>query len=223
MHSQVYIDIGNTVAKWKLNGTFHELPTSEFDLNNFLDFDDIWVSDVSQRCFDFDKSNIHYVTSQAKYKSLTNSYKQPESLGSDRWFAMIACYEYSRDSSFLVIDIGTAITIDVVDSSGSHQGGLIFPGLDKLRQTFDNFPVTSIENINEIGQSTEKAWTVGTLSLLVNTINQQVQEVKKKIPSISVFITGGGYLSMQNFLDFSHVYHENLVLDGLQFYVDYVG
>jgi len=223
MHSQVYIDIGNTVTKWKLNGTFHHLPTSEFDLNKFLDFDDIWVSNVSQRIFDFDKPNIHYVSSQAKYKSLANSYKQPESLGSDRWFAMIACYEYSRDSSFLVIDIGTAITIVVVDSSGSHQGGLIFPGHDKLRQTFDNFPVTSIENINEIGQSTEKAWTVGTLSLLVNTINQQVQEVKKKIPSISVFITGGGYLSMQNFLDFSHVYHENLVLDGLQLYVDYVG
>jgi len=223
MSSQVYIDIGNTVTKWKSDVTLHQLPTSEFDLNMFIDCNDIWVSNVSQRCFDFNKSNIHYIASQAKYKSLTNSYKQPESLGSDRWLAMIACYEYCRDSSFIVLDIGTAITIDVVDSIGSHQGGLIFPGLDKIRQTFDNFPVTSVENISEIGQSTEKAWTVGTLSLLVNTINQKVQEVKEEIPNVSVFITGGGYLGLQNFLDFSHAYHENLVLDGLQLYVDYVG
>jgi len=223
MASQVYIDIGNTITKWKSDVTLHQLPTSEFDLNMFLDCNDIWVSNVSQRCFDYNKSNIHYITSQAKYKSLTNSYKQPESLGSDRWLAMIACYEYCRDRSFIVLDIGTAITIDVVDSLGNHQGGLIFPGLDKLRRTFDNFPVTSVENISEIGQSTEKAWTVGTLSLLVNTINQKVQEVKKEIPNVSVFITGGGYMGMQNFLDFSHIYHENLVLDGLQLYVDYVG
>ena len=65
---------------------------------------------------------------------VTNAYAQPEKLGIDRWLGMIACYNlYS--SGFCLAGCGTAITVDVVDSTGQHQGGLISPGLLLMKES----------------------------------------------------------------------------------------
>jgi len=220
MKSQIYLDIGNTITKWKINGEFSYLPTKDFEFEKLPDHSKIWISDVSQRTIDIIKKlNVSFLDSQEKYKSLTNSYIEPESLGSDRWFAMIASYEYSQGSNFIVIDIGTAVTIDVVDASGMHQGGVIMPGLHRIRQTFD-FPVNKIEEIQMLGNSTQYAWTIGTLNLLVNSINLKINELNIEFPNARIFLSGGGYEEIKNFLNFTHEYHSNLVLDGLEFYVD---
>ncbi|RZU99718.1 type III pantothenate kinase [Spiribacter vilamensis] len=55
------------------------------------------------------------------------AYSQPHRLGADRWLAMLG----ARAAGCLpacVVDCGTAITVDVVDSAARHQGGLILPG-----------------------------------------------------------------------------------------------
>jgi len=223
MPSNILVDIGSTNTKWKIGNTYFLLPNESFEFDKLPECSQIWVSNVSAKSFDLDNPYIRFVESQEKYKLLTNSYSDPGSLGCDRWLGMIASYEISKGNSFILIDIGTAITFDIVDKLGIHLGGLIFPGLDKLRQTFNNFPVSSIENINEIGQTTENAWSIGTLNLIVNTINKKIKELKNKIPNTSILITGGGYVQVSDFLEFNHVYYPNLVLDGLEFYVDNMG
>jgi len=223
MLSRVFVDIGNTNTKWKFEGDYFFSSTDNFEIEKLPKCSKIWVSSVSTRSFELNNPDIKLAESQARYKSLTNIYKDPSLLGCDRWLGMIASYEISQQNSFILIDIGTAITIDIVDKFGIHQGGLIFPGLDKLRQTFNNFPVSSIENINEIGQTTEKAWSIGTLVLVVNAINQKINELKNETPNVSIFITGGGYVHVNDFLEFDHVYYPHLVLDGLEFYVDNMG
>ena len=223
MTSSILVDIGNTDTKWKFEEDYFVLPTENFEFDMLPSCSKIWVSNVSKKSFNVSNNNIDFVSSQERYKSLINAYTNPESLGCDRWFGMIASYELSQGKSFVLVDIGTAITIDIVNNYGSHLGGLIFPGLDKIRNTFDNFPVLPLGGINALGQSTGEAWSNGTLSLVVNIINQKIREIKNEIPDISVFLTGGGYSDLKNFLDFDHVYHKNIVLDGLQFYVDYVG
>jgi len=223
MSSFVYLDIGNSNTKWKYKETYFELPTSQFKLDKLPKSSKIWLSNVSRDFFIDDFSNIFVVESQRKYKSLTNSYKEPKLLGSDRWLAMIASYEKSNKSSFITIDIGSAMTIDVVDSLGNHQGGLIFPGLQKIRQSFDNFPLSDCNNIHILGDSTQEAWTIGTLALVVNSINLKVNQLMSEFIDARIFITGGGFMEVKKLLNFPYVYQKNLVLDGLEFFADNMG
>ena len=223
MISSILVDIGNTSTKWKVEERYFILPTDDFEFEKLPESSKVWVSNVSKKSFNVSNNDIDFVSSQERYKSLINAYSNPESLGCDRWLGMIASYELSQGKSFVLVDIGTAITMDIVNNSGSHLGGLIFPGLDKIRQTFDKFSVVSPEHINALGHTTEEAWGNGTIALVVNTINQKIREIKNEKSDISVFITGGGYLGLQNFLEFDHSYYENLVLDGLEFYVNNMG
>jgi len=223
MNSHILLDIGNTNTKWKFKGEFFELSTENFDFKKLPKSSSVWVSNVSDKNFDVNNKFINIIESQAKYKSLTNSYDNPNSLGSDRWFGMIASYEFSKYSSFIMIDVGSAITVDVVNQSGIHLGGLIFPGLKKIRECFNNFPISSFKTIHKIGQSTEEAWTLGTLSMVVNNINQKIRELRTNCPDALIFLTGGGYSEIKEFLEFEHSYHEYLVLDGLEFFANNMG
>jgi len=223
MHRLIFLDIGNTNTKWRFESRSFALPTQKFEFDKLPNSPRIYVSNVSQRVFDTPNNLVTYVESQKSYKSLINVYHKPKSLGSDRWLAMIASYEFSQGKSFIMVDIGSAVTIDAVDKYGSHLGGLIFPGLDKIRQGFNFVTASTSKNIAGVGESTEEAWTIGTLSLIVNTINQKIKELKIKLPKASIFITGGGYSDLQDFIDFEHDYRENLVLDGLEFYANNVG
>jgi len=217
MNNSIYLDIGNSNAKWKFKGEYFENPTNEFNLDKLPNSSILWISNVSSFVIE-DKSNITIVESQKKYKSLVNSYKEPKNLGSDRWLAMIASYELSLGEGFIVVDIGSAVTIDLVDNTGIHLGGIIFPGLLKIRNTFEYFPVEKETNEQDIAQSTMEAWSIGTLDLIVNGINQKIYELKQKIPHTKVYITGGGFADIEKFIDFPYVYHKNLVLDGLELF-----
>jgi type III pantothenate kinase len=57
-----------------------------------------------------------------------NGYTDPAQLGVDRWLAICAAYARYR-TAVCVVDAGTATTVDVVAADGSHQGGLILPGM----------------------------------------------------------------------------------------------
>jgi len=223
MNSLIYLDIGNTNVRWKFGGDYFEMPLTEFNFDTLPKPSKIWVSNVSSNFAIKSRSNFSIVESQKKYKSLVNSYQEPKSLGSDRWLAMIACYELNLGGGFIVVDIGSAVTIDLVDNSGLHIGGVIFPGLLKIRNSFEYFPVVKEINAKEIGKSTKEAWSIGTLDLIVNGINQKIHELKQRMPYANIYLTGGGYEDIQKFIDFSHDYHKNLVLDGLELYADNVG
>jgi len=223
MINDIYLDIGSSNSKWKCEGRYFSSGNNEFDINNLPAHRKIWVSNVSHKFFNDSKNELVLVESQRTYKTLKNSYLYPKSLGSDRWLAMIASYEMTKDTGFIVIDIGTAITIDVVDIYGDHRGGLIFPGLEKIKQTFGNFPFKENIDISGIGKTTEDAWSIGAISLLINTINQKTHELKSLFPKSKVFLTGGGFHVFKKYLDFHYDYHKNLVLDGLELFADNVG
>lgn len=80
----------------------------------------------------------NFASSSRHHGGIVNGYDQPQQLGVDRWLAMIGARRYAPDRAVLVIDAGTAITIDHVDSGGFFAGGVIVPGLvtmmDSLHQ-----------------------------------------------------------------------------------------
>ena len=77
---------------------------------------------------------IIHVKSQAHSFGVYNAYQQPEKLGVDRWLALVAVRNHYQLPAFIV-DCGTAITVDLIDAEGKHQGGLISPGLTLMKKS----------------------------------------------------------------------------------------
>lgn len=69
--------------------------------------------------------------------AVRNAYAQPQTLGVDRWLALLGAYAMAPRAA-CIVDIGTAMTIDAIDDNGKHLGGLIVPGpslmMDSLMQ-----------------------------------------------------------------------------------------
>jgi type III pantothenate kinase len=76
----------------------------------------------------------YYIRATKQAGGVTNAYREPDALGADRWSAIVAAH-HDTENPVCVIDCGTAITLDVVDAAGIHQGGLIAPGLDMMRRS----------------------------------------------------------------------------------------
>lgn len=78
-----------------------------------------------------------FVTATTQQFGVTNGYQRPSALGVDRWLGMLAAW-HAVQTPTLVVNSGTAVTMDALDATGHHQGGLILPGIQMLsdvRQT----------------------------------------------------------------------------------------
>ena len=74
---------------------------------------------------------VEFVESQAEAAGVRNAYPDPRQLGVDRWLAVVAAHHLVAEPA-CVIDVGTAMTIDVVTAGGEHLGGTIVPGPDLM-------------------------------------------------------------------------------------------
>lgn len=70
--------------------------------------------------------------STERLAGVVSGYRDPQKLGLDRWLAVVAAYDMCGRAC-LVIDLGTAITVDLVTHDGTHLGGYIAPGISLLR------------------------------------------------------------------------------------------
>lgn len=125
-------------------------------------------------------------------KGFRIAYDNPEALGVDRWLAMLAVH--GRGSSGVIVDIGTAVTVDVVNKDGLHIGGCILPGpelmLKSLHQHTHRLPKLSAEQIstdNFLGNNTADCMLAGVLASVMGVIHAQ----SKMHPDMPVWICGG--------------------------------
>jgi len=71
---------------------------------------------------------VHWLASRHQQCGVRNAYREPGQLGTDRWASLIAAWHLVRGAA-LVVNAGTAVTIDALDSAGVFRGGVILPGL----------------------------------------------------------------------------------------------
>lgn len=76
----------------------------------------------------------HFIAAREQQCGVRNGYASPAQLGSDRWAALIAAWELAR-AACLVVDCGTAVTIDALSAQGEFRGGLILPGPDLMQRS----------------------------------------------------------------------------------------
>jgi type III pantothenate kinase len=71
------------------------------------------------------------------YKGIRTLYQDPSKLGADRWAALIGARALSNTNT-LVINSGTATTIDLLGGNGVHYGGWILPGLKLMQESLES-------------------------------------------------------------------------------------
>ena len=227
--SRTYIDIGNSAVKWSSHDSEVFTESTDLFLSKLLPKADlVWVSAVAHlNIIEEIKAEFNFVNlvkPLKQYGRLTLSYDDPSKFGVDRFLAMLGALERFPDIPLLVIDAGSAVTFDVIDAKGMHQGGLIMPGIKALRQSFPKFSTGDLSlKSSFLKNSTKGAWQSGTHAMLVSAVNSQIHNFELKYPGGVITICGGIVKEIIKELPVSVKSFDNLVLDGLESYSQSMG
>ncbi len=234
------IDIGNSAAKLAV---FHqnEMIDMVYDTNHALEKLDniceryairkgilssvIHMNDIisSQlKRLDFPLLKLDYKTPLP----ITNLYRTPKTLGSDRIAAVVGAYTRFPGRDILVMDAGTALTYEFIDHNGCYHGGNISLGkytrIKALSAYCDKLPVINPDgDIPEFGYSTETAIRAGVIHGIELEITGYILQMQKKYPDLLVFLTGGDEFSFDTNLKNIIFADKFLVLKGLNRILDY--
>ena len=213
-----------------LSDMFHELASVE---RADEEFSNVYVSNVNSSrigeqitAFAAESFQItpRFAKTQKSFGGLKNAYSVPETLGIDRWLAMIAAHE-RRLLPMIVVDCGTAVTIDTINDEGIFVGGLILPGLTLMRQSLDTNTAhldSYSGNASEEGftpYSTVSAVQAGTAYAIASLIDRAMRELSRKHgKSVNCYIAGGDALEIKEKMEMDAIYEPDLVLQGLAKY-----
>jgi len=159
---------------------------------------------------------VEFVTARDEQCGVRNAYQQPAQLGSDRWAALIAAWHQVR-AACLVVNCGTATTVDALSNDGEFLGGLILPGVDMMRRSLieGTAQLAAAEgNWREFPRNTADGISSGAIQATVGAIRQQFELLG--MPGAQCLLSGGAADSVQPHLKLPLLRVDNLVLQGLQ-------
>lgn len=242
---QLLIDIGNTRTKYcfVINGELQPLNFCEnerlsvqwFNLHWF-DAQQIIFASVAQQSFsnlltDWAKKNhtpILEVTTPPEAFGVINGYDNYRQLGVDRWLAILGARKRFPRQNCIIVDAGTATTIDYLNKNGEHQGGWILGGVETLFTSIQTKTASvqgeqlEVEHLS-FGKNTndnlaQAAWasTLGFIQQAIKLIETQREFVQQ------VIITGGNGQRLAQMLKRQQVmssYVPLLVFEGLSCYL----
>jgi type III pantothenate kinase len=244
--TNVFIDMGNSRIKWALRRGV------TLGRQRALDYDDDATAAMAQLVDSLHRvSAVHvvsvagvqrdrmltrslraaglpspqFVQSTPQAAGVRNGYREPWRLGADRWVAAIAgWHEAGRDCAVAVIDIGTATTVDVVDATGQHEGGLIVPGpglmvnalLRGTRGIAERAAGTAGKRQRGWARDTANALDSGALEATAALVERSARLLRKQHgEDAQVFITGGGAAAVLLRVNAPCRHLADLVLRGL--------
>jgi type III pantothenate kinase len=205
------IDIGNTRIKYAVfeldtiieQGFFLKLDlekTIEKILNSYKKITDLIIASVGSvdknSFLSFqNKITIHFITNEDLFP-FHNKYKTPLTLGVDRMVLAAGSVFQFPNQNRLVIDAGTCVTYDFIDSENNYLGGAISPGIRLRYESLHNFtaklPLLTKENPQRlIGNSTSEAIHSGVINGLSNEIDGFIDSYRLKYSNFIIILTGG--------------------------------
>lgn len=159
-----------------------------------------------------------FITARGEQCGVRNGYEQPVQLGCDRWAALIAAWHEVRGAC-LVVNCGTATTVDALSDDGVFLGGLILPGVDLMRRTLSG-STAQLPDMQGRGQdfprNTADAIHSGVLQATLGAICHQYGLLRARHAGACCVLGGGAADVVQPGLDVLLVRMEQLVLKGLQ-------
>ena len=136
---RILVDAGNTSTKWQLRSNGDPVAGGQGDLRALNEWvaalddseqyavavscvkDDTYAQEIGRAFKSLSSTTFHFVKSSATFAGVRNAYDEPQRLGVDRWLALLAIKARGENSA-VIIDVGTACTIDVLEN-GQHLGG----------------------------------------------------------------------------------------------------
>ena len=232
----ILIDVGNTAIKWQLRESKQTTDTGRGDVGQLMVWleslgnlpsqqvavscvrDDEFAGELHDALVQLGCSSAVFAKSSATYAGITNAYANPSSLGVDRWLAVLALKSRGHERG-IVVDIGTACTIDVLEKN-RHVGGFILPGPKLACDTL-------VSNTDKIRYSTEPPAALepgtNTGACVVSgawlTIVGAVKEIALRYPHCPVFLAGGAAPTLLH-LGVDGELVTDLVFDGLYFWLN---
>lgn len=230
---KLLIDAGNTRIKWAcVNGDewlrsgvlpveqAGELPQQFAGMH---DIQQIWVSNVAGeavaqhiRNIKVDQSaSFNFIVASEMQCGVRNGYSNAGQLGSDRWAALIATWHLVHGKC-MVVNCGTAITIDTLSEQGMFLGGLILPGVELMQSSL----VAATSQLKP-GQgeyatfplNTADALFSGAIQACCGAIERQYALLDGE--NTTVVLSGGAAGVLEKSLNVPLRVVDNLVLQGL--------
>ncbi|WP_418141365.1 type III pantothenate kinase [Marinobacter sp. MA] len=161
---------------------------------------------------------VKFYWSEQSRNGLVNAYQDVSRMGADRWHAMYGAW-LDHKQGFVVVDAGSAVTIDYVDTSGQHLGGYILPGLqmmlrslrtDAARIWFDPDQGLATDPGRNTGECVNHglAWLSGAM------IERVIADARKH--GLSDLLVTGGDANRLLGLGLPGTHRPDLVLSGLR-------
>ncbi|MCU7796210.1 MAG: type III pantothenate kinase [Candidatus Thiodiazotropha sp. (ex Semelilucina semeliformis)] len=235
----LFVDIGNTTVKWATDkelgdGVIHQTAVGE-PLSTMLSTWErmnppleVHISSVlrntrtAEICqwisYHWQVSPVLAETKAAEM-GVTNGYSEPGRLGVDRWLALLAARSLFKTPS-VVVDCGSATTLDSIDSAGRHLGGVILPGLHLFQRCLvANTDIPAFEDsgtIDYFATDTASGISSGAMLATASSVARMVEMLQKRSgEQVNCLLTGGGSQLLAQHLNVSHRLVPNLVLQGL--------
>lgn len=164
-----------------------------------------------------------WVVPGAAEAGLVNGYDHPTRLGADRWVAMIGARHRmlarGQERPLVVVMVGTAVTVEAIDSHGRFLGGIILPGhgimLRALESGTAGLHVPTGE-VREFPTNTSDALTSGGTFAIAGAIERMVQHVRRHCGAEpACYMTGGAGWKMAPHMSVHFELVETLIFDGL--------
>ena len=129
---------------------------------------------------------------------MKHPYKHAKDLGTDRLLAAWAAHRLMPHEDLIVIDAGTAITVDVVSAQGEFLGGAIAPGLPLLSGSLHE-GTAQLQRVMPTGEetfpatSTKDACSLGVLAAFNGAIKELTNDAQSRFPLARMVATGGDH------------------------------
>ena len=155
----------------------------------------------------------------------TNNYATPNTLGVDRIALVSAAAIQFPKKNVLIIDVGSCVTYDFINTKNEYLGGAISPGIELRYKSLHNFtdklPLLSPETPSElIGNSTKSSIHIGVMQGVTLEIDGVITSFKEKYKELTIILTGGGAHYLVDSLKNDIFANSNFLLEGLNYILE---
>jgi type III pantothenate kinase len=159
-----------------------------------------------------------WIKSARKQCGVSSSYAVSSQLGCDRWAALIGAYRLFGTAA-VVVNAGTALTVDAVTGDGVFAGGIIVPGVDLMRRVLADNTAALKQRPGKFGffpDTTRDAIVSGAINASCGAIERMARFLEEagQAPPLCV-LSGGGAPLLAPHLNLEVKLVDNLVLEGL--------
>jgi len=161
---------------------------------------------------------VQFIVAQPLQCGVRNLYRDPAQLGSDRWAALIGAWQHFHHAC-IVVNCGTATTIDALSATGEFLGGIILPGIKLMQTGLQNNTAQLVQQIGEVHdfpRNTADAILTGVIRATTGVIQHQHALLSAE-NNVYCIMSGGAAIDLLAYIDLQCEHVDKLVLQGLHF------